>query len=101
MRLYKADARGVVISYWPAVHQTQGPLSLSIQPSRLTPLLSRSAAPRHQAEVLDTKESGGHVRAGYTKDDYRNTARAYGVSDRACGWNRQSRGLSGRPRSAC
>jgi SAM-dependent methyltransferase len=27
--------------------------------------------PRHQAEVLDTKESGGHVRAGYTEDDYR------------------------------
>jgi SAM-dependent methyltransferase len=28
--------------------------------------------PRHQAEVLDTKESGGHVRAGYTEEDYRN-----------------------------
>ncbi|HKV79225.1 MAG TPA: methyltransferase domain-containing protein [Candidatus Sulfotelmatobacter sp.] len=27
--------------------------------------------PRHQAEVLDKKESGGHVRAGYTEDDYR------------------------------
>lgn len=27
--------------------------------------------PRHQAEVLDTRESGGHVRAGYTEDDYR------------------------------
>ena len=27
--------------------------------------------PRHRAEVLDTKESGGHVRAGYTEDDYR------------------------------
>jgi hypothetical protein len=28
--------------------------------------------PRHQAdEVLDTSESGGHVRAGYTEHDYR------------------------------
>jgi SAM-dependent methyltransferase len=27
--------------------------------------------PRHEAEVLDTKESGGHVRAGYTEEDYR------------------------------
>jgi SAM-dependent methyltransferase len=27
--------------------------------------------PRHRAEVLDTKESGGHVRAGYTEDEYR------------------------------
>src|ERR1035437_662667 len=27
--------------------------------------------PRHRAEVLDTKESGGHVRAGYTEEDYR------------------------------
>jgi SAM-dependent methyltransferase len=27
--------------------------------------------PRHQAEVLDTKESGGHVRPGYTEEDYR------------------------------
>src|SRR5439155_11592071 len=26
--------------------------------------------PRHQAEVLNTKESGAHVRAGYTEDDY-------------------------------
>jgi SAM-dependent methyltransferase len=26
--------------------------------------------PRHQAEVLDTTESGGHVRPGYTLDDY-------------------------------
>jgi SAM-dependent methyltransferase len=26
--------------------------------------------PRHLAEVLDTKESGGHVRAGYTEEDY-------------------------------
>ena len=27
--------------------------------------------PRHQAEVLDTKETGGHVRPGYTEEDYR------------------------------
>lgn len=27
--------------------------------------------PRHQAESLDTNESGGHVRAGYTEEDYR------------------------------
>lgn len=27
--------------------------------------------PRHQAEVLDVDERGGHVRAGYTEDEYR------------------------------
>lgn len=27
--------------------------------------------PRHQAEVLDTQETGGHVRPGYTEEDYR------------------------------
>jgi 2-polyprenyl-3-methyl-5-hydroxy-6-metoxy-1,4-benzoquinol methylase len=27
--------------------------------------------PRHQAEVLDTNESGGHVRAGYTEEEFR------------------------------
>jgi SAM-dependent methyltransferase len=27
--------------------------------------------PRHQVEVLDEKESGGHVRAGYTEEEYR------------------------------
>lgn len=27
--------------------------------------------PRHLGEVLDTDESGGHVRAGYTEEDYR------------------------------
>lgn len=27
--------------------------------------------PRHQAEVLDEEEGGGHVRAGYTEGDYR------------------------------
>lgn len=27
--------------------------------------------PRHQAEVLDVNETGGHVRPGYTEQDYR------------------------------
>jgi SAM-dependent methyltransferase len=27
--------------------------------------------PRHQAEILDIDETGGHVRPGYTADDYR------------------------------
>lgn len=27
--------------------------------------------PRHQAEVLDVNETGGHVRQGYTEEDYR------------------------------
>jgi len=27
--------------------------------------------PRHQAEALDADETGGHVRQGYTEDDYR------------------------------
>ena len=27
--------------------------------------------PRHQAEVLDVNETGGHVRPGYTEEDYR------------------------------
>ena len=27
--------------------------------------------PRHQAEVLDLNETGGHVRSGYTEEDYR------------------------------
>jgi SAM-dependent methyltransferase len=27
--------------------------------------------PRHQAEVLDRNETGGHVRSGYTEEDYR------------------------------
>ena len=27
--------------------------------------------PRHQVEVLDVDETGGHVRAGYTEQDYR------------------------------
>jgi SAM-dependent methyltransferase len=31
-----------------------------------------SLHPRHQRETLDVNESGGHVRAGYTPDEYRN-----------------------------
>jgi SAM-dependent methyltransferase len=27
--------------------------------------------PRHQAEILDLRETGGHVRAGYTEEEYR------------------------------
>lgn len=30
-----------------------------------------SLHPRHQAEVLDTAETGGHVRPGYTESEYR------------------------------
>jgi SAM-dependent methyltransferase len=30
-----------------------------------------SLHPRHQREVLDAEERGGHVRAGYTEDEYR------------------------------
>lgn len=30
-----------------------------------------SLHPRHRAEVLDHNEEGGHVRAGYTEEDYR------------------------------
>jgi SAM-dependent methyltransferase len=34
--------------------------------------------PRHRVEVLDTQESGGHVRAGYTEEDYRNVLEPIG-----------------------
>lgn len=34
--------------------------------------------PRHQAEVLDVNETGGHVRAGYTEEDYRQLLEAAG-----------------------
>ena len=34
--------------------------------------------PRHQAEVLDLEETGGHVRAGYTFDEFRNLLQAAG-----------------------
>ena len=27
--------------------------------------------PRHQVEILDRNETGGHVRSGYTEEDYR------------------------------
>jgi SAM-dependent methyltransferase len=36
--------------------------------------------PRHQAEVLDADEKGGHVRAGYTEEDYRNLLEPVGFS---------------------
>lgn len=36
--------------------------------------------PRHQAEVLDTNETGGHVRAGYTEGDYRSLLEPLGFS---------------------
>lgn len=42
--------------------------------------------PRHQAEVLDTAERGGHVRAGYTAEDYRRLLEPTGlVIDRIVG----------------
>lgn len=42
--------------------------------------------PRHQREVLDTEESGGHVRPGYTLDDYRKLLTPNGlVIDRTVG----------------
>ncbi len=34
--------------------------------------------PRHQAEVLDLTEAGGHTRAGYTEDDYRELLESVG-----------------------
>ena len=36
--------------------------------------------PRHQSEVLDTNEKGGHVRAGYTEGDYRKLLEPVGFS---------------------
>lgn len=36
--------------------------------------------PRHQAEVLDLNETGGHVRPGYTEDDYRRLLAPLGFS---------------------
>ena len=36
--------------------------------------------PRHQVEVLDTNESGGHVRAGYTAEDCRKLLEPVGFS---------------------
>jgi SAM-dependent methyltransferase len=36
--------------------------------------------PRHQSEVLDTEETGGHVRAGYTEEDYRKLLEPVGFS---------------------
>ena len=39
--------------------------------------------PRHQAEVLDLSETGGHVRPGYTEDDYRRLLEPIGFKLRA------------------
>lgn len=36
--------------------------------------------PRHQAEVLDRGERGGHVRAGYTEEEYRQLLEPVGFS---------------------
>jgi SAM-dependent methyltransferase len=36
--------------------------------------------PRHQSEVLDMNEKGGHVRAGYTEGDYRKLLEPVGFS---------------------
>jgi SAM-dependent methyltransferase len=36
--------------------------------------------PRHQAEVLDAHEKGGHVRPGYTEEDYRKLLEPAGFS---------------------
>lgn len=42
--------------------------------------------PRHQAEVLDLEETGGHVRPGYTEDDYRQLLEPLGFDiDRVVG----------------
>lgn len=38
--------------------------------------------PRHQEEVLDTEELGGHVRAGYTEESYRALLEPIGFSIR-------------------
>jgi SAM-dependent methyltransferase len=45
-----------------------------------------SRHPRHQREVLDTEELGGHVRPGYTEDDYRRLLEPVGfMIDRVAG----------------
>jgi 2-polyprenyl-3-methyl-5-hydroxy-6-metoxy-1,4-benzoquinol methylase len=42
--------------------------------------------PRHQSEVLDLNETGGHVRSGYTEDDYRELLEPVGFKiDRVIG----------------
>jgi SAM-dependent methyltransferase len=42
--------------------------------------------PRHRAEVLDLNETGGHVRAGYTEEDYRQLLEPLGFTiDRVVG----------------
>jgi len=45
-----------------------------------------STHPRHQAEVLDEGEHGGHVRPGYTEEDYRRLLKPLGFEiDRVVG----------------
>lgn len=45
-----------------------------------------SPHPRHKVEVLDEKERGGHVRTGYTEQDYRRLLEPLGFEiDRAVG----------------
>jgi SAM-dependent methyltransferase len=45
-----------------------------------------SAHPRHQAEVLDEQETGGHVRRGYAEQDYRRLLEPVGFKiDRVVG----------------
>lgn len=47
--------------------------------------------PRHQSEVLDPQEAGGHVRAGYTESDYRELLEPLGFRiDRVAGIGTQS-----------
>jgi len=42
--------------------------------------------PRHQAEIVDVEEKGGHVRQGYTEDDYRRLLGSAGFGiDRVAG----------------
>jgi SAM-dependent methyltransferase len=66
--------------------------------------------PRHRDEVLDTSESGGHVRRGYDADSYRALLEPAGfliermvgvgprslyLADRALGWLEQKLGFAG------
>jgi len=45
-----------------------------------------SQHPRHRREILDTEECGGHVRSGYTEDDYRDLLEPLGFKiDRLVG----------------
>ena len=53
---------GVIVSEFHRILRPGGVLHIC-SPHRLHP--------RHQMEVLDVDETGGHVRAGYTEEDYR------------------------------